>query len=68
MGLKGRIEAHKHGDLVGRASPNVQRKEKGCKGLSCLVAHGVEASGREGRGKGSRVVMSCLGEARCDAG
>lgn len=68
MDLKDRTEGHKRGGLVGRAGPNVQRKEKGCKGLSCLVPCDVEDSGREGRGKGSRVVMSCLGEMRCDAG
>lgn len=50
------------------AGPSVQRKEKDCKGLSCLMACAIEDSGRESRGKGRRVVMSCLGQVRCDAG
>lgn len=53
MHLKGTTEEHKVWRSE-RAGPNVQRKEKGCKGLSCLVACAVEDSGREGRGKGSR--------------
>lgn len=48
MGLKGRTGGHKCGGLVGRAGPNVQSKEKGCKGLPCLVDV-LQGKGEQGK-------------------
>lgn len=48
MGLKEGAEAHKHGGLVGRAGPSVQRKveEKGRKS-SVLLGRGTVCCGRQ---------------------
>lgn len=67
MGLKGRTEGHKPGGLVGRAVPMCRGRRRAVR-VCPVWRHVIEDSGREGRGKGSRVVMSCLGEMRCDAG